>query len=252
MDAALAGETLADMAVDLLAESVTRRHDPGVLALLRGEPEPSGGDRAGDVVRLHLGDVAAELFEGAADVALEARLDGFLQLRIALAHDLVHGRGLHAGGLELCEGLAGIDGVELFCIAHQHHARDAHLVGDAQQVASLHGRGERTLVDHQDGLREGRAHLLRALACEPALGDAGVAREEALQGFALDPGFGAASVFTAEAEGASPSHPVALLAPPAPAPGRASWSCRSRRSPGRRPRGPSPTGSASRRPSARP
>ena len=79
--------------------------------------------------------------------------------RIALAHDLVHHRRLHAGGLELGEGLAGIHGVELLFVAHQHHPGDAERIGDPQQVAGLHGRGERALVDHQHGLREGGAHL---------------------------------------------------------------------------------------------
>ena len=205
VDAALAGETLADMAVDLLAQRMARRHDPGVLALLRGEFEPSGGDRAGDIVGFHLGDVAAELLEGLGDVALEARLDGFLQRRIALAHDLVHGRGPHARTLELGEGLAGIDSIELLRVADQHDARNADFVGDAQQVPCLDGRGKRALVDHQDRLRKRRPHLashpcfVSRPSATPAL------RARNLCRVSLSMPASAASVFTAEAEGASPS-----------------------------------------------
>ena len=190
VDAALAGQALADMPVDLLAERVARRHDAGVLALLLGQPQPARGHGAGDIVGLHLGDIAAELVEGAMDLALEARHHRLLQRRIALAHDLVHHGGLHAGGLELGEGLAGVHGVELLGIADQHHARDTEFVGNPEQVAGLHGGSQRSLVDHQDGLCEGGAHLLRALLREPSLGDAGIAREEALEGLALDAGLG--------------------------------------------------------------
>ena len=155
------------------------------------------------------------------------------------------------GGLELGEGLAGIDRIELLRIADQHHAGDTNLVRDPEQVAGLHGGRQRALVDHQDRLREGGAHLLRALLREPALGNARVAREEHLEGFALDAGFGRQRLHRRGRGGrgrscGSPSSPRA------PAPGRAWWSCRNRHSPGRRPRGPPPTGSASRRPSARP
>ena len=45
-----------------------------VLARVRVEPEPACCHRAGDVVGLHLGDVASELLERARDIALEARL----------------------------------------------------------------------------------------------------------------------------------------------------------------------------------
>ena len=178
------------MAVDLLAERVARRHDAGVLARFLSEPQPARRDGARDIVGFDLGDVAPQLLERASDVALEARFDGFLQGRIALAHDLVHDGGLHPGGLELGEGLAGVDRIELFRVAHQHHAGHAEFVRNPEQVARLHGRGERAFVDHQDGLREGGAHLLRALLRKPALGDAGVAREEHLEGFGLDTGLG--------------------------------------------------------------
>ena len=210
MDAALAGQALADMAVDLLAERVARRHDPGFLAGLVRKREPARGDGARDVVGLHLRDVAPELLEGLADLALEARHHGLFQGRITLAHDLVHHRGLHAGGLELGEGLAGVDGVELLGVADQHHAGDADLVRDSEQIAGLHGGSQRALVDHQDGLREGGAHLLRALPRQPSLGHAGVAGEEHLEGFGLDSGFRRQRLHR-RGRRREADHPVALL-----------------------------------------
>ena len=109
----------------------------------RVEPEPARGNRAGDVVGFDLGDVAPELLEGLADLALEARLDRLFEVGIALAHDLVHDGGLHARGLELREGFSRIDGIELLGVAHQHDARDADFVGDPQEVAGLHGGRQR-------------------------------------------------------------------------------------------------------------
>ena len=163
MDAALPRKALADAAVDALAQLVGGRHHARVGARGGVEPEPAGGDGAGDVVGFDLRDVAPELLERLLDVALEAGFHRFLQGRIALAHDLVHRGGLHAGGLELGEGLAGVDGIELLRVAHQHHAGDAERVGDPEQVARLHRGGERALVDHQDRLRERGPHLSRAL-----------------------------------------------------------------------------------------
>ena len=51
------------------------------------------------------------------NVTREARLDRLLQRRVALASDLVHDRGGHAGALELREGRSGIDGAELLLVA---------------------------------------------------------------------------------------------------------------------------------------
>ena len=203
VDDAVAGQTLADDPVDPLAQAVARRHQPGALARLGRKREPARGGRAREIVRVHLGHVVAELLEGTGDIAGEARFDGFLQRRIALAHDLVHHGGLHAGGLELREGLAGIDRVELFLVAHQHHAGDAQAVDDPQEVAGLDGGGERALVDNEHRLRERRAHFLLALGGHPPRRDPCVAREETLQGLGADPGL-AFEGARGRAEGASP------------------------------------------------
>ena len=189
-DRAVADQPFPDDFVDPLAQRVARRHQPGVRAFFGRECEPARRRGAGEIVRLHLGDVVPELPEPARDVAREARLDRFLQGRIALAHDLVHHRGLHAGALKLREGLAGIDRVELLLVADEHHAGDAERIGDPEQVPGLDGGGERALVDDEGGLRERAAHLVGALPRHAPFGDARVAREEALQGLARDPRLG--------------------------------------------------------------
>ena len=185
---AVAHQALADDLVDTLAQRVARRHQPGIGAFFRREREPARGGGAREIVGFHLGDVGTELLERLADIAREARLDGGLQRRIALAHDLVHGRGLHALPLELREGFSGIDRVELLLVADQHHPGNAQRIGDPQEVAGLDGGGERALVDHERSLRERRSHLLLALACHASFGHAVVAHQKPLQGLAADPG----------------------------------------------------------------
>ena len=128
------------------------------------------------------------MLERPADLAREARLDGFPQGGIALAHDLVHDGGLHAGGLELGEGLSGIDRVELLRIAHQHHAGDAQRIRDPEQVAGLDGGSERSFVDHQRGPPERGTHVAGARPGDASFGDTGVTHEEALEGLGCDTG----------------------------------------------------------------
>ena len=130
----------------------------------------------------------AEPLEGPVDVACEARFDGLLERRLALAHDLVHYSALHAGRLQLREGLAGVDGIELLLVAHQDHTGDAERVGDPEQIARLRGRGERALVHHQHRLAVPILHGPLAPMGEPAFRDARVAGEEALQGLARNAG----------------------------------------------------------------
>ena len=173
-----------DDLVDPLAQRMAGRHQASARPVLRRQREPARSRRAREIVGVHLGHIVAQLLEGAGDVAREARLDRRFQRRIALAHDLVHQRGLHAGGLELGEGLAGIDGVELLLVADQHHARDAERIGDPQEVAGLDGGGERALVDHQHALREGGAHLLFALGGQTTTDGATRPRPTAAPGFA--------------------------------------------------------------------
>ena len=187
---AVTGEAVPDMAVDAPAQCVARRHEAGVLAGIAREPEPARGGGAGEIVRLDLGDALAELLERAAHVSCEARAHGFLQLRVFLPEDFVHDGGLHARALELGEGLAGIDRVELLLVADQHHARDAQGVRDAEQIPGLDGGGERALVDYQHGFAEDGVHSAFRFPGEAALGDPGVACQEPLQGLALDAGLG--------------------------------------------------------------
>ena len=171
MDHAVADQALADDGVDLLPKRMARRHQSGPGARFRREPEPPCGGRAGEIVGLHLRHVGAELLEGFPNVAREARLDRGFQVGVALAHDLLHGRRLHAGLLQLRERLACIHRVELLRIAHQHDPGKAQGVGDPQEVAGLDRGGEGSLVHDQHGLPISRPHLPLALLRQPSLGD---------------------------------------------------------------------------------
>ena len=174
LDHTLAGQLLPDDAVDLDAQRMARRHQPGPLALLGRKLQPPRGRRAREIVRLHFRDIAPELLECRLDVAREARLDRRLQIGVALAHDLAHHRRLHARLLQLREWLAGIDRIEPFGVPHQHHAGHAKHLRDLEQVAGLDGRGKRAFIDHQCGLLEGRPQLAFALVGEPPLRNADV------------------------------------------------------------------------------
>ena len=139
--------------------------------------------------RLHFGHVGSEFLEGAPDVAREGGLDGGFQVLVALAHDLLHHGRLHARRLELREGFAGVDGVELFRIADENDPGQAQDLRDAEQFTHLARGGEGALVHDEGGLRVGGAHLFLAPSREAAIGDPCVSREEALERLALDPRF---------------------------------------------------------------
>ena len=201
-DRTVAHEPFSDVPVDLLAQPVARRHEPGLLAFFLWQHQPAGGRRPRQVVRLRLRDAPAEFLERGLHFAGEARPDRFLQFLVPLPHDLVHPRGRHARALKLGKGFSRVHRIELFFIPDQHHARDPQYARDAQQVPRLHGGGERRLVHHKDRFGERLTHVPGALFRQPSLGHAGVAGQEPLQGFALHPRV--PSVLAAEADGASP------------------------------------------------
>ncbi len=149
------------MGADPLAKLMARGHHPGAFALLCRSQRAATAPR--DVVAVHFRHIGTELLERLADFAREARLDGGLQVGVALAHDLVHDGGLHVLLLELCEGLAGIDRGQLLRISDQHQLRDTQLAHDPEQVAGLYGGGQRALVDHQDRLSTAAATAAPAL-----------------------------------------------------------------------------------------
>ena len=151
LDLSVANESLAHDGVDLLAKGMARGHESGVLAFPWGEFQPPCGGGAGEIVRLDFGDVGAELLERFLDVSAQARLDRGFELGLALAHDLVHRRGFHARLLQLYEGFAGIDGIELLAVADEQHAGQPHFPGDAKKVSRLTGGGERPFVHHEHG-----------------------------------------------------------------------------------------------------
>ena len=84
VDAALAGEALADVAVDRLPQLVGGRHDAGVLPRLVREAEPSCSHRAGDIVGFDRRDIVPELVERPADLTGEARLDRLFQVGVVV------------------------------------------------------------------------------------------------------------------------------------------------------------------------
>ena len=126
VDDAVADKPLADDGVYLARESLWLGAISPARARASGE---SASQRAAAAPArlsgLHFGDVGTELLEGALHVACQARLDRCFEVRVALAHDLVHGRRLHARRLQLREGLAGVHRVQLFRIADQHQAWEA-------------------------------------------------------------------------------------------------------------------------------
>ena len=118
MDDPVSYQAFAHDGIDLFSNRVARRHQSRPCAHLGRERNPACGGGAREVVRFDLRNVGAELLEGALDVACESGLDGGLEVRVALAHDLFHHRRLHARRLELRKGFPGIHGVELFRITH--------------------------------------------------------------------------------------------------------------------------------------
>ena len=99
-------------------------------------------------------------------------LDGFQQLGVFLAHDLVKLRGPHPGFLQLLEGLSGIDALMLAGVADQQNlVLRADLV---EEVPHLLRRCERGFIDHIE-------MLLRRV-----VGGLQAARKKALQGVGGD------------------------------------------------------------------
>ena len=78
---------------------------------------------------------------------------------MALTQDLLDHLGLHARRLQLREGLAGIDRVELIFVAGQNHAGNTERVGDPEQIKGLDGEGDRAL---RQGLASERRRSRRA------------------------------------------------------------------------------------------
>lgn len=166
---------LAHQAIELEPGLVGDSQDQGAVALGRGQRHVVGHDHGAALgIVLKLAD-AVELGQGGVDVAEGGQVDGVAQLGIALAPDLLHAGGAHAGGLQLVERPPGLDRLGLGGVAEQDHA-DAGLLRGAQEP--LHEpRGDDTgLVQHQDsavvdalvlGIEEGGQGVgLEALAAQ--------------------------------------------------------------------------------------
>ena len=187
-DRTLGNQSLADGGVDLVAQRPRGRGHPGSISLFGREVQPVPRGLGSEIAVLDLPDVVAELGERGLHVAGEARLDRSLQLRIALAEDVVHHRRGHPGGPELAERLPCLDRAELLLVADQHHARQAQRGRDAHEVANLLAGSERGFVHHQDRLRVRGAELAQPGRRAPAVGYPVMTREVALQGLRFDAG----------------------------------------------------------------
>ena len=160
------------------------------LARAPGECEPARGGGAREVVGLHLGDVVAELREGARHVAGEARLDRLLQRRVALAHDLVHDGGLMPPRWSWAKGLPASTASSCF-------SSPTSTTRGIRSASAIRSRSRACTVEASEPSSTTRAVLANAARISfwpffrhASFGNPGVAREEALQGLALDPGFG--------------------------------------------------------------
>ena len=76
----------------------------------------------------HLGHALAQHFERRLDLARKARTHRFLQFGVALAHDLVHHRRLHAGRSQLREGRSRFYTVQLLLVPDQDDAAVRNVV----------------------------------------------------------------------------------------------------------------------------
>ena len=61
-------------------------------------------------------------FDCGSNLTVRQLLDGLLQLRVALPHDLIQLRRAHSRFLKLREGAACFDGLMLARVAYQQHA----------------------------------------------------------------------------------------------------------------------------------
>ena len=79
----------------------------------------------------------------------------FAEVRVALAHHLVHAGRRHPGILQQAEGLAGLHRAQLAAVADQRQPRHVGLGRDPRQCPHLHRADHRSLVEDQDGTAQG-------------------------------------------------------------------------------------------------
>ena len=115
--------------VDRFPQRVRRHHQPGLPPPLRRQRQPSLGHHLVQLFPLaDLQDVGTQLRERGLDVSGRRRHHRGQGLRVALAHDVAHVRGLHAGLLQLRERLARLHPVQLPRVAHQRRRGIANRV----------------------------------------------------------------------------------------------------------------------------
>ena len=144
-------ESFAHRVVDVRAQRPGGREQRGFGPRFAREAQPQRGRGLPERLGRHLVQIGAESVERIGRRALNHVEHRGLQVRVALAAHLVEHRRRHPCVLELSEGLARLHAPELAAVADEHQARDAQLVGDAQQRPRLRGAGERHLVDDEKG-----------------------------------------------------------------------------------------------------
>ena len=152
------------------------------------EVEPEPRRLPAELVALGLEDAVAELLHRHAGLVRHHVQHRLPQVRVALAHHLVHACRRHPCVLQQAEGLAGLDRAQLPAVADQRQPRNIGIRRDPRQRLHLHGAHHRGLVEDQHGAAQGPARLFRLLRRGDAVAHVAVAREEPLQGAGRDVG----------------------------------------------------------------
>ena len=189
MDDPVPDQALANDGVDLLANLMARRHEPGVCARLGRERQPA---RGGGAARLS-GFTSATLepnfskarFTSPARVASTAAFRSGSRWRMISFMVAV----FMPAAWSCAKGFPGVDGVELFRVADENDPGQSQYARDPQEFAHLARGGQGALVHDESGLPVARAQVFLGASREAALCDVRVSREEALERLALDPRF---------------------------------------------------------------
>ena len=184
---ALLGEALAHHGADVAALRVGRRHQERARALVRGQRQVLAPGALGERFGRDLLEALAEVGERARGPARERIAHRLAQHRVALAHELLHVRGGHAGVLQEPEGRPGAHRLELAVVAAEHRARHPDGARQAGERAKLAGRDHRRLVDNQDSVATERARQRAGLGRRMAALEVGKAGEAPVDGARLDP-----------------------------------------------------------------
>ena len=153
-------EPLAHGVVRLPADRVRGGEDQGVRPMLRRQREPAASRLPSKLLRRRLKHPIAQRRNRCARLPFPRKTRRSPQLRVALAHHLLHRRRRHARLLQQTEGLPCIHRLQLFDVAHQYDPRHIQRARDAQQRLHANAADHRGLVHRQNPppiLRPGHA-----------------------------------------------------------------------------------------------